>query len=239
MIQEKNKLFYDSLFPPIQVLLNKPNTPYRTNNIQFKSVLIYGKIGSGKTEMVRKIAEEAVSRYGADKVSASINEDGEIKDLLDQGLTEKLVNIIFVDNVTLKKYDTDQLHRLFRIRQEIFERTGREIGLIVAIITTHRFHASDLSLRTNNDIVVIRDRPSNPYDKNVIKRMIGQEGLDQITYYVYQRKSNDDYKKFSVFVAEDEVGILETPLATNNYLKEVQSLQALLDKARMMQRFLK
>jgi len=200
-------------------IMTIPSTKYHVNSILFKSVLIYGHQGAGKTEMVRAFTEEAVKRYGQENVNAKWVSKGKyLSSLMDLGLDNKLVQILFCDNATLSRIPNDVLEEYFSIRHKWYEKTQRPYGYILSFISAHRFHGVNLSLRTDNDVIIAMNAPSNPYDRNVIRKYIGSFGIQKLDEW--DRKN---MKGNAVCWTRTDIEMIQVPMASTNYLEEIPS----------------
>jgi len=223
LLSEITRQFYSFLFPPLEKIVNKPITAYEhlMNHIKCKVILLYGKQGSGKTECVRGIVERAIEEYGSDNVHAAIVEEGELGLLVKYGLNSKLVNILFADNITLAKLSKTSIKNFFKIRHYWKRITNRNYGYIIAILASHRIHATPLELRTNLDAIICRNAPTNPWDKNIVKHFIGEEAVEYLTALDRAREENEELYNISIVNFSNITGILIQPLAVNNYLQRI------------------
>jgi len=223
LLNDVTNQFFRFLFPPLSKILYKPKTNYDNvmNHIKCKVILLYGKQASGKTECVRSIVEQAVKYYGIDYVNASVVEEGELGVLITYGLNKKLINILFCDNITLAKLSNNTIKEFFKIRHFWKSKTNRNYGYILAILASHRIHATPLELRTNLDAIIFRNAPTNPWDRQIVRRFIGEEALDYLINLDYSRENVNDLYKLSIVNFKNTTGILVLPLATNNYLNGV------------------
>jgi len=208
----------------MDLILYTPRTSYLTNNVIFKTILLYGKPGSGKTELGRALVEKAVEKYGQKNVHASITHNGDLTTLLELGLDEeKLVQILFADNVTLVRPKKVEIQNFFKLRHYYRMLTGKNNGLIISILGAHRFHGVDISLRTDLDFLIARNSPTNPWDLAIMRRFLGDTGISIMEVLEEERITNKELFKFSVFYTKRAVGILELPLAKENYFKELDT----------------
>jgi hypothetical protein len=201
-----------------------PSTKYISNSIIFKSVLLYGHQGIGKTEKVRSFVEKAVKKYGRKNVNARYITRGDyLPYLIKYGLDNKLIQILFCDNATLSRIPRDTLEDYFNIRHIWYNRTKRPYGYILSFLACHRFHGVNTELRTDNDVIIFMNAPTNPFDYSIVKRYIGEEGIARLEYFEKERnrRLNSKYKKYSIFWSRGQIGLYISRLAKENYLKEV------------------
>jgi len=214
--------FLAKLFPPIEQIMYSPSTSFKTNNVIWKSVVIYGKPGSGKTELVRSLVERAVQKYGQENVNANMTQLGNLALLMKYGLNAQLVQILFADNITLVKPKKEVIKNFYCLRHYYQMLTGKNHGLIIAILAAHRFHSVNVNLR-DADFLIARNSPTSPWDNSIMKRYLGQEGINLLEILEEERMKNRKLWKFSVFYTKRKQGVLELPLATENFLNELDT----------------
>lgn len=222
LYQVETERILDYLFPPLEEFTVQPLVYYDYNAVKFKLVILYGKIGSGKTELVRSLAEQAVKRYGADKVAASYT-NADLETLLEQGLKDKLVNILFCDDLTHSKIKEQTLNEFFRVRHKLKEYYGRRHGYILGVLALHRFFNIPVSLRAEMDCLICRNTSLNPYDSAFLKRMLGFHLYQALEEIERRRESDREFYQYSAFVSKDLRGLLRLPLAEIDYLEELRS----------------
>jgi len=213
--------FYDYIFPSIELITYTPKTKYKINNVRYKNIIIFGFMGSGKTETVRSIVNEAIKRYGKNNVNAVSVEDGSLDLLIDYGLKSTLINILFADNITLRKIDPYVMYRYFTIRHVYANRFNTNIGYILTISATHRFFGIPKEMRCTCDAIIVRNSTMNPYDRSILSKFITKEGLEFLERLEEAREHDRKLMKYSVFATKRKIGILETELAEESYLEEV------------------
>lgn len=212
-----NTNLYKILFPSKQDIMTIPQTDYVINSIIFKSVLLYGHQGAGKTELVRALTEEAIKRYGKENVNAKwVMKGAYLPALMDLALDNKLIQILFTDNATLSKIPDSIMEEYFAIRHKWYERTKRPYGYILSFVAAHRFHGVNLSLRTDNDVIIAINAPSNPYDRSVIKKYMGEYGIQNLDTW-----EKNGIKGNAVCWSRTNIETIQLPLATTNYLDEI------------------
>ena len=153
--------FLSKLFPPREVIEGaRTDTPYPTNDILQTTIMVYGKQASGKSELVRTLVEKAVERYGEENVNA-VWSDGDLETLL-YSLEDKLVNILFCEDLSWAKVSPKAIRDFFKVRHILQELTGRRIGLVIVILSCHRYHGIKVpDLRTDLDYFMAKNTPSN------------------------------------------------------------------------------
>ena len=222
-IRNRTSFFYSHIFPSIKRIKHVPKTPYqdKMNSIIFKNIVIYAKMGEGKSELCRRIAEEGIKKYGIDNFSAQYVEEGELEWARQYGLTGHLVNMLFIDNLTSQKISKDELREFFHIRHHWRDITNRNYGLLLTVLAVHRFHGLATELRTNIDALIVKNSPTSPFDRSIIKKFITQDGIELLETLEKQREEALDLKRYSIFNIKSTIGVLDAPLATKNYLQEV------------------
>jgi len=217
-----NEYFIRYLFPSVEAIKMVPETKYRTNAIKHKRVILFSAQGSGKTELVRSIAEEAVRIYGRRNVNPVMIK-GDLMSILSTGLNRKLVQLVFVDDFTIDETPTLALKAYFNIRHLWSKMINRNYGLIVTIFAQHRFHSSSKEIRSTADVVIIRDDSLNPFDHSLIKRFIGEAGLSDLHLIQEYRDLYPVLKNYSIFrTRTGRVGLIYFPMAKENYLRRVK-----------------
>jgi len=206
-VVEYQTILFD-LFPSIESLTEKPQYQW-LNQIEVRKIIVYGREKSGKTELVRKLAEMFIERYGLENcnIVSSRNADLLMRSGLDQS---KLVNVLVWEDATLQKIELDTASRFFRIRHLMTRRTG----LIVTIVVCHRLHGIPIEFRTEPDYILFKSLPIG-YDKSVVKRFVGTKGIR----YLQEIIANGDRSKTLVCdCRRDQAQTIELTLAQRNYL---------------------
>jgi hypothetical protein len=226
-IENRTKEFFSFLFPERAEIERTSDTSYQTNEIMLRALMVYGGQSSGKTETVRKIGEMAVKKYGEENVSVFFSEGGDIDALMDS-LDNKLVNIVFADNLTLVKLKDETVLKYMRARNIWAEKFNRRTGLFIGIIGTHNFttSASSKPLRTNLDAVIWKTAPMNLYDRSVARRFISEEAVQVLEDLDDKKLKDRSLKGISVYNIKTHVGYLITPLAKKNYLQKIDKSKA-------------
>lgn len=213
------------VFPPLKRITHHIDVE-GSNSIDIRSIAIYGKPRSGKTEIVRDLVQKANNKYGEHNVNVSYVEDGKyFPFLVKYGLDDKLVQILICDNATLTRIPDKWIAEYFSLAHRWREQTGRPYGYVLAVFIAHRLHGlQPVELRTNLDAIIFRSGPSNIYDRGVIKKFIGDKGYKRLCSFDLDRRINGNsptWNKSPFWIQGDIVGEYEGNLATKNYLTEL------------------
>lgn len=218
--KNSNDVFYDFILPNKNLILNPIGKSY-TNNIKFLSGNIFGDIGTAKSSIVTCITKLAIDKYGKHNVNAKYSPYGDLSRLIMKGLEKDLINILYCDDVTLRKIDRNVIRTYFTIRHLYKNAFNKNKGYILAMLGLHRFHSVSPELK-NPQFLIMTSLPSNPFDYSLVKRFIGEYGIKTLTDLEKIKSKNPEYKKYSIFwLRTGEVGILESYLPEVNYLEEV------------------
>ncbi len=215
-------MFLRSLFPSVARINYEPDVPYETNNVMLHNCIQYGHIGSGKTETVRAIVEEAVKKYGSENVNPVVSRNGDIVELLEYGMNDKMIQILIADDATLRKIKDSDIRKFFKARHVYKSLTGKSNGFILTIFNVHRFHGLTTELRTNIDMAIWKTLPTSPYDRSIVKKFVGEDGLDDLKYIESMRLEEPKWNSISVFTSRLWTGLVVLPLAKQDYLLEVE-----------------
>jgi hypothetical protein len=204
--------FLDYFLPSIdKITYVNPKVPWGNNTIYY-NLIIYGNPGCGKTTVANSIAHMAIDKYGADNVNCVFAEDGNLGQLQSSGLEDKLINIMFADNVTMVIHDRETLTKFFRMRNIYHDTYGRSNGYILSILALHRYHGIPIELRSNVDGIIIRDTSLNPYDKTVLKHFMDNELLEKLMIELATKRfTNTELMNYSVFIGKTVKGLVSIP----------------------------
>lgn len=212
------------MFPTLDRINYKPNVSYETNNVIMSNCVQYGHIGTGKTETCRAIVEQAIKYYGEANVNAVID-DGDLSSIMSRGMDNKLIQILIIDDATLSEVDDTEIRAYFKIRHIYKQKFGLSNGYILTIFNVHRFHGLKTELRTSIDIAIWRSQPTNPYDRNVVTKFVGKDGIEDLEYIESVRLDNPAWNAVSLFTSRIWRGIALIPMAEKNYIRTIETLQ--------------
>jgi len=228
-LKDITREFYQYLYPDMEEIKNTPDVPYDTNSILVRDILIFGNRATGKTEMVRKIVEVGVEKYGEKNVNAVGIEEGCLDDLY-YSVDKRLVQILFLDDFTLQNVGKEELRRFFRLRNEWYSMSKRKYGLLISIISSHTFYGMAKDLRTIASAFVFKSSTSNKYDRDCIRQQIGEDGLSYLDALDVARSKDKNVGSLSIVkFLHAKIGVLYTPLARKNYLRKPTSVSEYLN----------
>jgi len=191
------------LYPSEEHLLARKELP--GNHIVFRSIILLGDIGSGKTTLATYLLERGMRHYT--NINACMDDD--LSYLLNNALKDSLVNILYTDDITLQKIPSSTLHSFWRIRHLLEDRYQRRVGLVIVMFGLHRFHGVPLALRCDSDLIFFRTVPTNPFDRNLIKSFIGEEGISILQKWDIERESDPESEAWnkSIVYKKGTIGI--------------------------------
>jgi len=202
-----------------------------------RQVIVYGGPGTGKTEFFKWIVLKAVEKYGRENVKAYMAR-GDLEALLNVEYPSKPVILIYDDDATLEKLNKKTVKVFTRIRHKCMDDTGLDSGLAVTVTGLHRFHASNPLIRTNFNLLVVRNPPAGKYDHDFIKFYIGPEGLHYLEKVNELRMKNESYLGHAVFANPSSGirGVLTNVLVQEDLLKDVLEILEGAGKAEAQER---
>jgi len=165
--------------------------------------------------------EQAIDYYGEDNVNPVISREGNITELLEYGMDDKLIQILICDDASLRDFTDSEIRKYFKARHLYKASTGNCNGYILTIFNVHRFHSLKTELRTNIDIAIWRTPPTSPYDRSIVKKFVGKEGIEDLMYVESLRMDNPEWNAVSVFTTRLQRGLLLLDMAEHDYLKDV------------------
>jgi hypothetical protein len=193
---------------------------YEVNSIRFRNLVVFSGQGLGKTQLVRAMLEKVVEFYGEENVNG-IFDGGHIQWMLDYGLDKRVVQFLFCDDLTMVEVPKEELRKWFQIRHHWKRVSGRDTGYIISVLACHRFYSLERALRGNIDCVIARNDTIDPYDHGVLKRFIGDGGIEDLKEIELMREEDPTYMSYSIFNNRFSKGILNLPMAKKDYFTEL------------------
>lgn len=190
-----NDVFESVIFPSKDKVL-KCEDCGDDNPIYHSKIVVYGDQRYGKTAFNRKIAELAMLKYGELNVNAI--ESRYIEFMLVCGLNSKPIHIMNYDDFTLHKEDDKWVKCTFKIRNILNKVYGLRNGLAISLYSTHRFHSIMPEIRSTANCVVFKSSSLNPYDLSIIKKLIGDDGLHDLSIIEHYSTIDDSILSYSV-----------------------------------------
>ncbi len=206
--------FKDTLFLDPTLLYPELKVDYKLNHIRQFQGIILGRPGSGKTQVANWLANSLMKKYGDENVNAVSSSS--LRHLL-KAVDDKLINLLFLDDLTMAKTTKEELAQLFRIRHIIEARTGRTNGIVIPLLGLHRYFGCDPSIRSNYDFILFRSAPTNEYDRNWTKRHIGTDATNLLSNIELDR--NKELELFNTTIAwlkGTGAGYMDTPLPSTS-----------------------
>lgn len=170
------------------------------NAIKQRTISIFGRQESGKSNTTRYVVEEALLQYGRNAVNVQVAKGEHFRELLEPDCwTKQPVQIIVLEDITFCKIDDDVLRDFFRIREIMQRNSERRDGLCIVLFTGHTFFQTPKSFRTNCDGLIALSAPWEEYDRNYLSRRIGRDNLEFLEQ-AELRESADQAQRAAVMI---------------------------------------
>ena len=208
----------------LEILLPRPERIWRDeplpewdNAVTKRNVTIYGAQMTGKGHTARWLVSKIRERY-PDRVISALRHQDDLEGLLHAISPEAEVQVLFGEDLTSalktlsRRRQADLAKNWFRIRHLFREATGRQYGLIFAILGMHRFHGAPPAFTTDNDMLIFKGVPTNPYDKNVVRSFIGDVGIEFLSEVERERVNDPGFLGYGVWWHRGEVGVWYNPI---------------------------
>jgi len=216
-----NDYFFSYIFPKLESL----PTPIDENDnpIVHKKIIVFGDQGSGKSILFRSLVAKAVELYGEENVNAVISHRGDsLLNLLSWGYDNKPVQIQIADDFTLDNTPEWVLKQYFRSRHIWRAQYKVTHGYILSIFSVHRFMSMSKEIRSGANAVLVKSMSLNPYDNNVIKRYIGDVGVEDLRIIEELSDNNPHLKSFTpYYVRTGRRAILCLPPSKENFITNI------------------
>lgn len=214
-VQVDNQSLWEYLLPKQEDIFLKTD-PGENAVLQFHT-LVYGKQGSGKSQLAYGLYEKLLETYGEGMVEATLCV-GNLSTLLKNGINRTGLNrpiqLLVCEDATLRGFSKETLHEFFRVRHLMKERTGLSTGVVFTLVNVHRYHSIPPELRTDVDLHLFKNCPTGFYDRMVIKDYLGPEYLRALEWLQKERKRDRSYLGYTAYNAEGHVGLMYLPKST-------------------------
>jgi len=222
-VPDITKRFWEEILIKPKILQSMAKTEY-SNNIILKSYLIFGLQGSGKTTLANSIVKKYYDAYGDENVNAIESDHGNIEYLISM-LEDKVVNILFADNITLQDIPKEAIRKYFSIRHILgdFYPKRKKKGLIIFLFGLHRIHGMPAELRTNLDGIIIKDSALFGWDRSFLKRLVGENVLKSFDYISRYRLSDKRLYKIGYFYSKVNSGFFKSNIEKKYYFNDFSS----------------
>jgi len=224
-----------TMFPPIP-----------ENCIRFRHIVLFGQPESGKTTMLRNLAEVAVHTYngqadeyqafryifGTDNRVVNIKAGYRLGDLLTH-IDDRPVQLLIVDDAArcaharrgMSDEIVEDIKDFYEIRH-IFERK-RSNGIVIVIWSVQRFKSIDVTFR-NGHVLLFKTAAIDPQDAAEIKNFVHDFGygfLTKITEEIYENINDNAKSITAVRISWDEkrgIGYMRTTMPMHDYLDWIE-----------------
>lgn len=185
-----NKEFFQIMFPSMKRIM-KADSPLYSN------LMLYGAAGMGKTLGIESIIEKAQEKYGPENVHATIT-DGDVGLALSIGFDSRPIQIVAIDDLTLRKVNQTELEGFYKCRHLALA-NGMKHGYILTILVVHDFFAIPKHLRTYFDFLIACNPPTNQFDKNFLKQYLGGEIIRELFRLQRKKRIDDNLKAIKAY----------------------------------------
>jgi hypothetical protein len=192
------------------------------NAIKQRTVIVFGRQESGKSNVARILVQEVKDIYGAKNVGVQWFQAEEFRSALESKWPKKPVIVLVIEDITDVKLTDADAKEFFRIRHIMAQRTGNLEGLCVCIFTLHRFHDMPTSFRSDYDSLIALSLPMNDYDFNFIESKITQEGVKRLE----EAEAREAHGVAVVSVRRHLLGLVSFP----RYVREKRTVRGFLEK---------
>ena len=160
------------------------------NAIAHLAITVFGKANTGKTTIGNTIYAHLLRRYGANSVYA-VRSSSDLFTLLDNLPTRPYQAVLlFLDDMTkaLEKLNRRDrailLGALYDIRGALRRAAGMREGLVIVLSSVHRFYASPIDLRADNDLLLVRSTGTpGTFDARTVRGMLGDFAYEKLRKY--------------------------------------------------------
>jgi len=166
-----NQALLNKLFPSLEAIMKAPLAD-GGNAIMQITGLEYGNPGSGKSQTIRWLVEEARKRYPS--VSACWSK-GDMRLLLNGGFEPTTVNILFGDDMTNYPFGTWEKWAFFNVRHLMQKATGLSRGLVIIFMGVHDIYRIPKDFRLDVNVHLMKNAPSNDSDERFYQRKIAKD----------------------------------------------------------------
>jgi len=177
------------------------------NAIKLRTVIIFGREESGKSNAAQIIIDELKKTYGSKNVDSKWFQAENFRTALESKWPRKPIQTLVFEDITNVKLTDDDVKNFFRMRHIMAERTGKREGLCVCIFTLHRFHDMPKSFRSDYDSLIVLSLPMNDWDFNFVSNKIMQEGVKVLE----QTEADETHGQAVVSVRRHLLAVTEFP----------------------------
>jgi len=177
-----------------------------------------GEWGPGLAQALRAIQGEAFN-LNQDPWFSAVSDPEDITGLLDRGLDpEAEIQVVFAEDLTsaldkLSRRDQNEAaNNWFRIRHKLRDATGHQQGLIIGVLGLHRFHGVPPPFTTDVDMVIFKSLSTNPYDYQVIRSYVGEDGVEFLRMLERERHNDPVFLGYGIWYSRGDTGVWYNPV---------------------------
>jgi hypothetical protein len=194
------------------------------------SITVFGKPNSGKTTIGNTIYQHLLHRYGAGNVYA-VRSSSDLFTLLDNLPTRPYrAVLLFLDDMTKAVEKLNRRDRaillgaLYDIRGALRRSAGMREGLVMVLSSVHRFYASPIDLRADNDLLLVRSTGTpGTFDARTIQRMLGVRTYDSLRRYETMALRDRDMLGWTGWASKAGSGLVYIPASYEPQIRSVYS----------------
>ncbi len=176
-VEANTERFYQVLLPSREQLMNPI---LRGNAIQQRLILCYGRQASGKSAKAETIVARVKQVYGTKNVGVQEAQGEGFRAILAaEKWPRRMITVIVLHDCTNVKFREEELRDFWRIRHIMQAKTGLNRGLVLLIFTAHTFFELPSTFRTDTDVILMSDMPSNPFHKQQYETHFIPKKVDQ------------------------------------------------------------
>lgn len=194
------------------------------NAIKQRTVIVYGRQESGKSNVARILVDEVKAVYGAKNVGVQWFQAEKFRSALEAKWPKKPVIVLVIEDITDVKMADADAKEFFRVRHIMARQTGKLEGICICVFTLHRFHDMPTSFRSDYDSLIVLSLPMNDYDYKFIETKITPEGVNGLK----ESEANESHGLAVVSVRRHLLGLVQFP----RYVRKKRVLRGFLEKVK-------
>lgn len=203
-VLKNTERFYGALLPSMEQLMNPELQGVATIE---RTTLLYGRMGSGKSAKTRTIIEKVRQFYGTKNVAVHEVMGEGFRAVLDaEKWPRRLIQVVAVHDCGRVKFSDADLRDFWRMRHIMAEKTGLSRGLVLLIFDSHSYFELPTVFRSDTDMILMSDLPTNPFHKQQYKTFFIPEEADQerLRQFARERLNNPKFCGYAYMLDHGE-----------------------------------